>query len=73
LPWAIYLSHKSIFKNTVAIRLGGEEAAVLLGFGFFFAQSQAAAGMLFRSASPKHQNPSLPNGCSIFSNAQAGL
>jgi hypothetical protein len=28
------------------------EAAVLLGFGFVFAQSQAAAGMLLRSASP---------------------
>src|SRR5580698_7503511 len=48
-----------------------KEAAVLLGFGFVFALSQAAAGMLLRSASPKHQNSSLPNGYSIFSNALA--
>jgi hypothetical protein len=40
-----------------------------LGFGFVFALSQAAAGMLLRSASPKHQNSSLPNGYSISSNA----
>jgi hypothetical protein len=48
-------------------------AAVLLGFGFVFAQSQAAAGMLLRSASPKRQNSSLPNGYSISSNALARL
>jgi hypothetical protein len=45
------------------------EAAVLLGFGFVFAQSQAAAGMLLRSASPKRQNSSLPNGYNISSKA----
>jgi hypothetical protein len=57
----------------------GKRAAVLLGFGFVFAsafaeassdrQSQAAEGMLLRSASPKYQNPSLPHSHSIFSNA----
>jgi hypothetical protein len=47
------------------------EAANLLGFGFVFAQSQAAAGMLLRSASPKAQNLSLPNGYNFFSNALA--
>jgi hypothetical protein len=36
----------------------GNEVAVL-GFGFVFAQSQAATGMLHRLASPKHQNSSL--------------
>ena len=52
-------------------------AAVLLGFGFVFAQSQAAVGMLLRSASPKTPkvladgHHSLPNGYSIFSNALA--
>jgi hypothetical protein len=46
----------SILKKTVAIRLGEEkvcEAAVLLGFGFVFAQSQAAAGMFLRSSLAK--------------------
>jgi hypothetical protein len=46
-----------------------EEAAVLLGFGFVFAQLQAAAGMLLRSSLAKAQNSSLPNGHSISSNA----
>jgi hypothetical protein len=49
-----------------------KEAAVLLGFGFVFAQLQAAAGMLLRLASPKHQNSSPPNGHSISSKALAG-
>jgi hypothetical protein len=56
---------------------------VLLGFGFVFAsafaeatpdwQSQAALGMRLRSASPNHQNPSLPHGSSIYSNAHRHL
>ena len=58
----------SIFRNTVAIRWGEKEAAVLLGFGFVFAQSQAAVGMLLRSSLAKPQNSSLPNGYSISSN-----
>jgi len=33
--------------------LGKKEAAVLLGFGFVFAQSQAALGMLLRSSLAK--------------------
>jgi hypothetical protein len=45
------------------------EAAALLGFGFVFAQSQAVVGMLLRSASPKRQNLSLPNGYTFSSNA----
>jgi hypothetical protein len=54
--------------------LGKEEAAVLLGFGFIFAQSQAATGLLLRSSLAKHarmapKNSSLPNGYSISSNA----
>jgi hypothetical protein len=47
----------------------GKRAAVLLGFGFVFAQSQAAAGMLLRSSLAKTQNSSLPHGYSFFSNA----
>jgi subtilase family serine protease len=50
--------------------VGKIRAAVLLGFGFVFAQLQAAAGMRLRSASPKHQNSSLPHGYSIYSNAR---
>jgi hypothetical protein len=50
-----------------------KKPAVLLGFGFVFAQSQAAAGMLLRSASPKRQNSSLPNGYGFSSNALAPI
>jgi hypothetical protein len=63
-------SNSSIFKKTVAVRLK-KEAADLLGFDFVFAQSQAAGGMLLRSASPKRQNLSVPNGYSFSSNALA--
>jgi hypothetical protein len=47
----------------------GRKTADLLGFGFVFAQPQALLACSFAQASPKHQNLSLPNGYSIFSNA----
>jgi hypothetical protein len=39
-------------------------AAVLLGFGFVFAQLQGASAMLLRSSLARTQNPSLPNSTS---------
>jgi hypothetical protein len=39
--------------------VGKDEGTVFFGFGFVLAQSQAAAGMLPHSASPKHQKSSL--------------
>jgi hypothetical protein len=47
-----------------------EETAVLLGFGFVFAQSRAALSMLLRSSLAKTQKSSLPHGYNIYSNAQ---
>jgi hypothetical protein len=47
-----------------------QEAAVLLCFGFVFAQLQVATNLLLRSNIAKTQNSTLPNGYSIFSNAQ---
>src|SRR5271170_3520769 len=42
------------------------QAAVLLDFGVVFNQSQAAAGMLLHSASPKHQKSSPPTATLFF-------
>jgi hypothetical protein len=44
---------KSIFKKVVAMRGGKEQAAVLLDFGFVFAQSQVLLDMLLRSSLAK--------------------
>ena len=57
------------FQKSCSRPVEVKEAADFLGFGFVFAQSQAAAGMLLRSASPKAQNLSLPNGYNFSSNA----
>jgi hypothetical protein len=57
------------YQKTCRRSVEKREAADLLGFGFVFAQSQATAGMRLRSASPKRQNLSLPNGYSFSSNA----
>ena len=48
-------------------------AAVLLGFGFVFAQLQATLAMLLRSASPKGQYLPLPNVYSFSSNARISI
>jgi hypothetical protein len=47
------------------------KAAVLLGFGFVFAQSEAATDILLRSSLAKTQNSALPHGYSFSSNALA--
>jgi hypothetical protein len=49
--------------------VGKDEGAVFLGFGFVLAQSQAAAGMLPHSASPRTPKILAPHGYSISSNA----
>jgi hypothetical protein len=63
---ALRLEH---FRKYCSHAVGKDEGAVFLGFGFVSAQSQAAAGMLPHSASPKHQKILAPHGYSIFSNA----
>jgi hypothetical protein len=47
------------FHKYCSHAVGKDEGAVFLDFGFVLAQSQAAAGMLPHSASPKHQKSSL--------------
>jgi hypothetical protein len=53
------------------MRFGEYYEAVFLGFGFVSAQSQAAAGMLFRQSLAKTPKILAPHGDSISSNAPA--
>jgi hypothetical protein len=53
---------KSIFKKTVAMRLGEHEWAVFWGFGFVSAQSQGFANLLLRQRpmiGTSRQNPKI--------------
>jgi hypothetical protein len=58
------------FQKNCSHAEGKRGAAVLFGFGFVFAQSQAPEGMFLRSSPAKIQNSSLPHGYSFSSNAQ---
>jgi hypothetical protein len=46
-----------------------KKEAVFLGFGFVSAQSQAAAGLLFRQSLAKNPKASAPHGHILFENA----
>jgi hypothetical protein len=59
-------SFRAVQKNTVAIRLERNQAAVFLGFGFVSAQLQGYSNLRLRQSLAKTPKILAPNGYSIF-------